>query len=95
MALEERMNMITLKVSGMTCGACVRHVSGALQPLAGVESVDVDLATGIVRVQGNADSAPLIAALDEAGYPAEIAGETAAPAAAKTGCGGSGGCGCR
>lgn len=89
------MSTITLKVTGMSCGACVRHVSEALQTLAGVESVSVDLASGSARVQGSTDSASLIAALDEAGYPAEVAAETAAPAAAKTGCGGAGGCGCR
>lgn len=88
------MSMTVLKVGGMSCGACVRHVNEALQPLPGVENVAVDLASGIVRVQGTADSATLIAALDEAGYPAEVATETAAPAG-KTGCGGSGGCGCR
>lgn len=87
--------MITLKVSGMSCGACVRHVSEALQGLAGVESVGVDLATGIVQVEGSADNASLIATLDDAGYPAEVAAQTSAPAAAKTGCGGAGGCGCR
>ena len=89
------MSMNVLKVGGMSCGACVRHVNEALQPLEGVENVDVDLASGIVRVHGSTDSASLIAALDEAGYPAEVAAETAAPAAAKSGCGGAGGCGCR
>lgn len=89
------MNTITLKVTGMSCGACVRHVSEALQTLVGVDSVTVDLASGSARVQGSAVSAALIAALDEVGYPAEVATETAAPATAKTGCGGAGGCGCR
>lgn len=87
------MNTSTLKVSGMTCGACVRHVTEALQPLPGVEQVEVNLETGIVRVQGSSDQPALIAALDEAGYPAEAATEASAPAARKGGCGG-GGCGC-
>ncbi|WP_253751112.1 heavy-metal-associated domain-containing protein [Stutzerimonas frequens] len=84
------MTSIQLKVSGMTCGACVRHVTAALQPLAGVERVEVDLAAGLARIDGTADAAALIAALDEAGYPAETAVGSPAPAPRKTGCG----CGC-
>lgn len=89
------MTTSTFKVSGMTCGSCVRHVRTALAPLAGVESVEVDLASGQARVTGTVDARQIIAALDEAGYPAEVAEATPAPAAAKTGCGGNGGCGCR
>lgn len=84
------MTSIQLKVSGMTCGACVRHVTAALQPMPGVEQVEVDLAAGRVRIDGTTDSATLIATLDEAGYPAEIATDSPAPAPRKTGCG----CGC-
>lgn len=82
--------MNVLKVGGMSCGACVRHVNEALQSLAGVERVEVDPATGIARVQGSADSASLVAALDEAGYPAEVTTDSSAPTPRKTGCG----CGC-
>jgi len=84
------MTSIELKVSSMTCGACVRHVNSALQSLPGVERVDVDLAAGLVRIDGSADSATLIATLDEAGYPAQIATGSPAPAVRKSGCG----CGC-
>lgn len=87
------MNTSTLNVSGMTCGACVRHVTEALRGLPGVEQVEVNLESGIVRVQGSSDHPALIAALDEAGYPAEAATETSTPATRKGGCGG-GGCGC-
>jgi copper chaperone len=64
----------TLAVQGMTCPACVRHVTEALQDLAGVGRIDVELRAGIVRVQHDAAAAPidrLIAALREAGYDAE------------------------
>ncbi len=86
------MSSIELNVQGMTCSACARHVTAALQPLAGVVAVEVDLQAGRVRVQGEADSAALLVALDDAGYPAQLA--TPAPAAdvAKPGCCG---CGCR
>lgn len=90
------MNSIELHVEGMTCGACVRRVREALEPLAGVREVAVDLAAGRVRVGGEADSGQLIAALQKAGYPARPAATPDAPAAAKAGgCGGSGGCCCR
>lgn len=87
------MSTIELNVQGMTCGACVRHVTAALQPLAGVEAVEVDLQAGRVSVSGAADSMALLAALDDAGYPAQLATPAAAPNPAKSGgCGG--GCGC-
>jgi len=88
------MSTIELNVQDMTCGACVRHVTAALSPLPGVEAVEVDLQAGRVLVRGTPDSAALIAALDDAGYPAQLASPAAAPSPAKTGgCGG--GCGCR
>jgi len=87
------MNSTLLQVQGMTCGACVRHVTNALSTVAGVDAVEVDLQSGQVRVDGNAEHAALIAALDEAGYPAQLASQTTPAAAPKTGCGS--GCGCR
>ncbi|KHL69002.1 MULTISPECIES: heavy-metal-associated domain-containing protein [Pseudomonas] len=68
------MTAIELMVEGMTCGNCAKHVDEALRPLAGVQNVEVDLAGGRVRITGDADSAALIAALDDAGYPARLAG---------------------
>lgn len=83
------MSTIELNVQGMSCGSCVKHVTEALQELAGVDGVEVDLQSGRVRVAGNPDSAVLLAALDDAGYPAQLA----EPAASGSGgCGG--GCGC-
>ncbi|MCQ4347465.1 cation transporter [Pseudomonas stutzeri] len=88
------MSTIELNVQDMSCGACVRHVTEALSPLAGVESVEVDLQAGRVRVGGQPDSAALLAALDDAGYPAQLAAPASTPTAGKSGgCGG--GCGCQ
>lgn len=67
------MTAVELKVEGMTCGNCARHVEEALRPLAGVQGIDVDLDGARVRVTGTADTAALIAALDDAGYPARLA----------------------
>lgn len=90
----ENVRMNIFKVSGMTCGNCVRHVTEALKPLPGVDSVEVDLPTGRVVVQGAADGPALIAALDEAGYPAETITDTSPSTARKGGCGSRGGCCC-
>lgn len=83
-----------LRVEGMTCASCVRHVNAALAPIAGVADVSVDLATGRVRVDGDADAQVLLAALREAGYPATPEAATqAAESTRARGCGGSS-CGC-
>ncbi len=87
------MSSIDLKVQGMTCGACVRRVSQALGAVGGVDAVNVDLDSGMVRVDGTPDNAALLAALDDARYPAQLSSQTAPAAAPKTGCGS--GCGCR
>jgi copper chaperone len=60
----------TWKVTGMTCGHCVQAVTEEVSAIDGVESVEVDLATGAVVVSG--DPSPtreqMAAAVDEAGY---------------------------
>ncbi len=66
------MQSIELKVSGMTCGSCVSHVSRALQSVPGVQSAVVDLASGTARVEGqNLDKAALVATVEEDGYGAQ------------------------
>ena len=89
------MNAIELQVQCMTCGTCVKHVSAALRPLAGVNDVAVDLPSGRVTVSGAPDRQELLAALETAGYPAQLATPASGSSAkAGSGCGGSGGCGC-
>lgn len=60
----------TLRVSGMTCNGCVKHVTAALREVPGVTAVDVDLANGRAKVVHDATVAALIAAVTEAGYEA-------------------------
>jgi copper chaperone len=56
---------------GMTCEHCRVAVSAAVSRLEGVESVDVDLATGQVRVVGGGVSdAAVAAAIRGEGYEA-------------------------
>ena len=61
-----------LKVTGMTCQHCVRAVSQALASVPGVSGAAVTLETGLARVEGNVTAAPLIRAVVDAGYQAEL-----------------------
>jgi copper chaperone len=63
----------TFKVSGMTCGHCVKAVSDEISALAGVDEVTVELVPGEVSTVTVVSTEPLSgssvrAAVDEAGY---------------------------
>ena len=65
---------INLKISGMSCGACVNHVTKALQNSPGVQSAIVDLASQSARVQGdNLNVEQLKSAIEAEGYGAQVA----------------------
>jgi len=61
-----------LKITGMTCGHCVRAVTGALKGVPGVKAAGVDLKGGAASVEGSPDPAALVAAVEEEGYKAEV-----------------------
>ena len=42
-----------LKVSGMVCGGCENRIKNALSTIEGIESVEADYKTGIVKVKSN------------------------------------------
>ena len=60
----------TFTVTGMTCDHCRRAVTAEIAAVDGVETVAVDLASGIVTVTADrpVDRADIAAAVDEAGY---------------------------
>jgi len=60
--------MQQFKVSGMSCGHCVRAVTQALQALDQAARVEVDLAAGRVSVESVLDAAQIQAAIREQGY---------------------------
>jgi copper chaperone len=62
--------MTTLSIPDMSCGHCKTAVTKALTSVPGVIAVDVDLEGGTAEVEGDAPVAALLAALDQAGYPA-------------------------
>ena len=65
------MTELTYSVPGVHCGHCERAVKDEISKVGGVESVDVDLATKLVTVTGEAlDDRELRAAIEEAGYEA-------------------------
>jgi copper chaperone len=65
------MDLKTYTVTGMTCAHCVLSVREEVAEVTGVESVDVDLATGRVAILGNGvDDDAVAAAVAEAGYEA-------------------------
>jgi uncharacterized protein len=59
-------------IPSISCGNCARHVTKALEPVAGVQEVSVDVASKVATVTGTADSAALIAALAAAEYPGTL-----------------------
>jgi len=64
-----------LRVTGMSCANCVRHVTEAIQGVAGVLQATVVLETGVARVRwkpdARADVAAVQVAIRRAGYDAE------------------------
>ncbi len=71
------MATLKLRVSGMTCGHCQMKVESALKRTAGVYSAIVELETGEAEIDFNDDSTTtdqLVAAVEQAGYGAKLAG---------------------
>jgi copper chaperone len=65
---DEDRAMIELKVDGMTCQGCVRSVTKAVQSADPAATVEVDLATGRVRVETAAPRERVAGAIEAAGY---------------------------
>jgi copper chaperone CopZ len=62
-------DLMVLSVPGMSCEHCEAAVKREVGAVAGVASVDVDLATKFVTVRGrDLDHDTIVAAIDEAGY---------------------------
>lgn len=66
------MNTVCYSVPNISCNHCVMHIHKALDPLAGVKKVDVDLNAKSVTVEFDAPATDLQlkATLAEIGYPA-------------------------
>ncbi len=64
---------ITFNVSGMKCGGCSANVVKALENQPGCDSVQVDLDSATVIVEGDIDTTEITALISKAGYPASVA----------------------
>lgn len=65
--------MIELEVKGMTCGHCEMAVRKALAKVPGVTAVvAVDRSANRAAVEGEADTAALVAAVKAEGYQARV-----------------------
>jgi len=60
--------LIEFNIEAMSCNHCVKAVTEAVKAVDPQATVEVDLATKRVRVESQAPSSKLAAALDEAGY---------------------------
>jgi len=61
--------MYELTVADMTCKHCVGRVTAAVHAVDPAATVNIDLASGKVRIDSALEVAPLAAAIDSAGYP--------------------------
>ena len=68
------METIQLKISGMSCGHCVRSVRDALGKIDGVQTGEVEVGAATVSFDpAVADEARIVQAVLEEGYTARVA----------------------
>lgn len=71
-----------LTIAGMSCGACVRHLTTAVEGLTGVVRVDIDLTKNEAVVEHGLDrvnETGLIEAISRAGYLARVVPSSSEP----------------
>lgn len=65
---EDLMAKYTVKIDGMSCGHCVSSVTEALQALEGAKDVSVELASGIAKLDTQADPEKIREAIEDIGF---------------------------
>ena len=64
------MTSLQFHAQNIKCGGCASNIKNGLSGMNGVETVDVDVATGLVSVTGaNIDALALHNKMNELGYP--------------------------
>ena len=64
----------------MTCKNCKAHVENGIKTIEGIEEVDADNVTGLVKVKGDPINEEMIrSAIEHAGYRFKGADKTTAP----------------
>lgn len=69
----DKTETLTLRVEGMTCGHCVKHVQEALKAVKGVKNADVSLEEKTARVTyvpAKTGKEELVKAVEAVGYTA-------------------------
>jgi len=61
--------MLSLKVSGMTCGGCINAVTKAIQAQDAQAKVEVDLASQMVNLETSLSAAQASQIITGAGFP--------------------------
>ncbi len=61
--------MQTLKVSGMTCGGCIKAITRAIQEQDPQAQVQVDLATQVVKLETTLSAEVAAQLIEDAGFP--------------------------
>ena len=61
--------MLSLKVSGMTCGGCINAITRAVQAKDPQATVQADLATQIVNLETSLSAAEAGQLITDAGFP--------------------------
>ncbi len=82
-------NKLAFAVTGMTCAACSARVERAVQKVAGVKQVSVNLLKGSMRVECASECSAniIVAAVEKAGYGASLQGGSGASFASGAGAG--------
>lgn len=65
------MSKRSIQVENVKCGGCAANIEKALGALAGIDQVSVDVQSGTVSLEGDADQSQVLEALKNAGYPAK------------------------
>lgn len=63
-----------LHIENMTCGGCARGVTAAIKDVDANATVDIDLATRQVRIESAQPAERILQVLEDAGFPAQPAG---------------------
>ena len=68
------------KVEGMTCKNCKAHVENGIRKIEGIEEVDADNVTGLVKVKGDPINEDKIrSAVEKSGYRFKGMDKTSSP----------------
>jgi copper chaperone len=66
---------VTIKCTEMTCDGCKREITRYINMLDGIEKVDIDLTTKLIKVtfdDKKASEKDLIKAIEDAGYSSKV-----------------------